>query len=507
MDPRSLARQAFEVATLFSRFGEVIAGTPREHLLLNEARSFLDGYCDDIRIEYVPVTSWEEELCIVEANGFRYVCALQPPIAGVIDVEAPHVVVDARTVVEKEIDLRGCIAVIKDVEDPDDYPLIASKCAERGALGVVILDRWGTLRRIVTIRTFLPTYREAEHVPIPVVVVAHEAYPHEGRTRIFAKARVYESHGANLVCDAHQRYENFLYVTAHHDHWFSGFSDNLLGVSIVLVLARHFRKVFRCNTRFVLFTAEEGFPSPIASFYWLVGSRYHVLKNIEFILENVLAVLNFDTILRGKPKVCASGVELQEVIRGLFPDLELDFDQIIFDSFSFSSIGIPSLTVQTFEEVLREGIYHSSMDTPEKVSMNTIEQVFALIHAIAKTLDTEFLFSTFLKSLPYIAVKRFPEQVPTLEFTNALLKVSRTFNDLPIRRKLSIIKTFNRIGYACYVTKKFFEELGERESCEVLPWKEGVLEVPTNVRYDTIRDVRERFLSIAYALELLVDAR
>ena len=512
VDPYSLSRFALQIASSLTRFGEVTTGSKNEIVLVEEIRRTVEDSIDGNAVrESVPVRNWREEYCFVECGYKRIQCALQPPLRGG-DVEAQTVIIDSGDVLSKRLEVVfNKIAIVSMPRDVDDIGLISLKLISMGVQGIVFVDRIDGLRRVVVVNEHVPRYGQTSVPHIPIVVVSRSAFPilrNAERVRILARGVDREGVGYNVIAYGGGREKNVLYISAHHDHWFQGYTDNIIGVSIAIaLLSTLLRKMKSLDVVFISFTAEEGFPQQLSPFYWLVGSRYHVRVNADKILDNVVAVLNFDAIYRPPVKLACGGLEALTAGYMVASD-RVELDKIIFDSFSFSSLGVPTITFHTFEEILDSGIYHSTLDTH---NLHVLEGV---ADTISMALRVVRIFSEQRSALHkdmceiasrFLALKQIEMPLP-LEVVKSITRTLMIIEKNSLLTTHNIRRIVNRLLFSHYITKQFYEELNVREQSGFMPWSVGIVEVPLGKKYDSREEVLEKLYSIATSLDIVSDA-
>ncbi len=510
MDPYVLSRSVLGIANEFARFGEVVAGSIRERTLVDEIRSHIEDLAAGLKIEWVPVLNWEEAYCSVETEYGATRCALQPPLVGG-DAEGEVKVLELQDVLLNRVSgVDDKIVVLRAPPDPDDFVLISLRLVSMGVRGIVFVDRAEALRRIAIVDQLTPRYGACAAPWIPIVVVPKSALTlleKSRRIRIAAKAVAREGLGLNLVAYSGGRDRGSLYLAAHHDHWFSGYTDNLLGVGIAVSLFRGISRHTSFNAVFASFTAEEGFPSTLSSFYWLVGSRHHIRVNAEEVLEDVVAVLNFDVVFKPPIRMACGGVEALAIGRRIASD-RIELDQIIFDSYAFSSVGVPAITFHSFETALSADIYHSTLDEPELEVLEAVEEAVSLAlrtirEFAARSAEVPRLFVEEASRL--LAEKQLQSPLP-LDVVKSIARLLMLIERAPLSRATKLMHVFDRLLFAQFITKSFFEELGERERSGFAPWVPGIIEIPLGIEYRSKDRVVEKLRSIAASLDILSDA-
>ncbi len=510
MDPYELGRSVLRTVNAFTRFGEVVAGSIRERMLVDSIRSLVEDISAELRIEWVPVLNWEEAYCNVETEYGAIRCALQPPLMGG-DVEGKIRVLELQDVLLKRVSgVEDRIAVLEAPPDPDDFVLISLRLVSMGVRGIVFVDRAEALRRIAIVDQLIPRYGACTAPQIPIVVVPRSAFAllkKSQRVRIAAKAFIKEGVGLNLVAYSGGRDREILYLTAHHDHWFSGYTDNLLGIGIAVSLFRSISMHTNFNAVFASFTAEEGFPSTLSSFYWLVGSRHHIRVNAEKVLEDVIAALNFDVVYKPPIRMACGGIEALAIGRKVASD-RIEFDQIIFDSYAFSSVGTPAITFHSFETALNAGIYHSTLDRPGLEVLEAVEEAISLALRVARefTMRVAEMPRLFVEEASQLLVEKQLRAPLPLDVVKSMVRLLMLIERTPLSQVTRLMRVFNRLLFAQFITKSFFEELGERERSDFVPWTPSITEIPLGVEYHSKENVVEKLHNIAVSLDILSDA-
>ena len=512
VDPYSLTRFAIQTSVLLTRFGEVIAGSKSEIALVEEIRRVVEDIVgSNAVIESVPVRSWYEEYCFVECGHIRIRCALQPPLKGG-DVEAQATVIRSEDVLSKRLeDVSNKIAIVTMPRDVDDIGLISRKLISMGVQGIVFVDRVDGLRRIVVVNEHVPLYGQTSAPQIPIVVVSRSVFPvlrNAERIRISARGVDREGIGYNVLVYGGGKEKNVLYISAHHDHWFHGYTDNIVGVGIAIaLLSVLLKRVKSLDVVFASFTAEEGFPQQLSPFYWSVGSRYHVRTNAERILDNVVAVLNFDAIYRPPIKLACGGLEALAIGYMVSND-RVELDKIIFDSFSFSSLGVPTITFHSFEEILDSGIYHSTLDTHNLHVLEGIAETISMALRVIKILSErqELLHKDVCEVASRLLALRQIEAPIPLEVIKSITRALMIIERDSLLKTCGVRRVINRLLFSHYITKQFYEELNVREQSGFMPWNVGITEVPLGREYGSEDEVLEKLYSVAVSLDIVTDA-
>ncbi len=503
-----IVRDAIKVANVVSSFGEVVAGSDRELALLTTLKSFLEDYSDNIYLDPVPVTSWHEDYCIVEAGGSSYRCAIQPPIQTDLDeeiVKSDIVVMSAEQAVRRSLaegEIQNKAIVVDTPRDPDDIATIARALSKHEPKLIIFSDDLNTIRRIVVLSNLIASYDLSSPVKTPVIVVPSyvaKKFVELDKARILAKSSVEESYGYNLIAESYGGGDREIYITAHHDHWLSGASDNVLGVALATTL---FKNMARFNNvkkglALALFTAEEGFPQRLSSFYWLVGSRHFVSKNFYRLFEEIEAVINIDVVYSSDVIVSTSSPILRSAIaKGNF-NLDVANDNIIFDSFSFSLAGIPSATINSFHKALESRVYHSDLDVVSNIDVNTIQRFAEVAMNIVKTVDRDdTLDSNIIESVLASEINVDP---PALEVLDSLYNFFKALEKCDSVKKRFYMNVFERLALKSYVGMYIGERLGVREFARILMCRDKVYSVPLGI----VENVDECHINYRFNMDLL----
>jgi len=493
-----LAREALDLAKSFARIGEVIAGSPQEKRLLNIIVGLVEELSDDANLEEVPVSYWREEYCFVECEGYAALCAVQPPTVGEVDIEF-------------EVGKRSADVVMVDAPDhPDEFSDTYPKhvCRDRKLL-LVYREPKPIRRRIVVLCDSVPAYGVASMPPS----IAVDAYIPQScrKIRVLAKASISAGVGFNVIADSYGS-ENLVYVTAHHDHWLSGFSDNLIGLALAYAFYKHLVNKYgkRIHVRFASFTAEEGFSYPISPFYWLVGSRIHVLKNSEELLSRRVMDVNFDVIVSAD-KVRISTNDPLIKLEAMNAGANVEPDSDLFDSYSFSSIGITSATIHTFREAVVRGVYHSDIDAPDVVDISTLEESLKIADAVVRGyLHSEScrgFVEAFSRIFSDLELSSKPTPLgsifPVFRFLYSIWYLARERRDSSLHDLEPLVRTFRRL-YNRFVVIQSAEGLSEI-NIPIVEYNKfrGQIEFPTGrqLEPDYVDEVIRTF---GYSLEMLL---
>lgn len=188
-----------------------------------------------------------------------------------------------------------------------------------------------------------------------------------------------------------KRKDSCLVITAHYDHlgmqgdaMFPGASDNASGVSMVLNLAKYFRKHKPPYTTYIiLFSGEEA---------GLLGSRYFV-ENPMFDLKKVKLLLNLDimgnvengiTVVNGEQhKKYYDRLKMTNHREKYVKEVKIRSNAANSDHYPFSLKGVPAIFIYTLGG---PGYYHDIDDTYENLSFDHYEPLYELLVSFIKEL-------------------------------------------------------------------------------------------------------------------------
>jgi len=435
--------QLLTYAQDLASIGEVISGSKEEKTLVSKLKSFLEEKADEVVIHNVPVMLWKEKhvsLNIVD-DGIRSISTLALPYTTSTHIVGDLVYIRNFGFSKIRKNVEGKIILTEWAKDPDEAEHQYLEALEKGALAIILYDRYPSrFRRIVVKGTYGYSYNTYTTTPIPAfsirrengLALAREASNKELKAELSVEVNVQNASGQIVEAIFNGKKENEkIYITAHHDHWLTGFTDNILGVASLVSIANEATnwKLAR-EMRILSFTAEEGGSPGFTEWYWLYGSRWY-LENVvlKHRIENeIYAVINWDAVGKGKLTIAASGYSFRHLIRKVTEGFKvrIEFDSSYFDSYTFSKIGIPSATINTMNDLV--DIYHTDKDTINIIDKNVVLGAYnvfrKIIIALARDLaeikmkrERVFLKSTLRKAgininIGYLAIP--PRKIITL---------------------------------------------------------------------------------------------
>jgi len=381
---------AVELKRLTSRLvemGEAPPGTRAESELAAVLVEEFERAGLAVEVQKFGCASWREESVTFEIDGRAVRAVAMPPSpAGYVEGEIMHVG-SGREISAEGVE--GRVALVgMTPEDPDFVAAQYARLAAAGASAVVFYDFVPKLVRRIVVGIFA-SYSDGPGLPPPIPALAISGEDGFrllcGRhyAQIEVRARYTESAtSANVI--AYGGGEARVLLTAHYDRWLAGAADDAVGVALLRLLPKLLGGLR--GVAYVAFGAEEfGAPS-YSAWYWAWGSRKFVERlESSSELEELVAMLNVDVPARRPLTVSASGPELREAARGVLGDsYRYELDSPYFDSFSFSSAGVPALTIHSLWRYV--DLYHTDGDTPEAIDWEAAAQAGEAVARLAQEL-------------------------------------------------------------------------------------------------------------------------
>lgn len=512
----NIVYNAVKIAGELASVSDVVAGNSREKQVVEIIRGLLEDDVDAVHVEPVEVLAWEEDFCVIYIDGIPYACSVHPPYEGYTDIVVERggfVYLGSFNDIDKGVqDVEGKVVIIEGIEDPNYIALYTYKLRKYNPVAIVFIDKLNTLRRIVAVDDIISRYNTLKPPLIPAIHVQQNVglkLRNAVSIRINLRSKLRSSYGYNVIAEINGRDANTVYLTAHHDHWFSGVIDDVLGVSMLISFAkaRTLPSVTRSNVVLAFFTAEEGFPNPLSSFYWLVGSRHHVLSNAGRILEEVPLVLNLDVVYRGRIRFSTSNLVARGFLIKSGVDVDsIEHDSMLYDSFSFTMLGIPSITMHNYYEALNDGIYHSTLDSIELIKFIGVEPLLNVLHNIVVLLKNSYIIAepSQLRRILNLGIRTLTRdlalRVLPLEVTLRLYKALHRLEQCnDISKVQRLLPSVHRVITSTYIPKSVYEGSEIYEKTSYITCHDEVLHLPLGV---SLGD--DCYKNIIYNLESLI---
>ncbi len=364
---------------------DVVAGSPSEKMLAEKLRGFLESLGLETGVYEFEALSWEERYVEVSSGNLKFRgIALPYALSG--EAEGEVVYMDEKILEEEWVSSKvsGKIVLVKFYEKVDEAVWQYIQAVRFGAEAVIFMDIYPSrVRRMVL--TLNTDYRFEEGTPPPIPAVAVSL---EDGMRILKLSREGKKVSVKVEANVdHFSKSRVVYAgsldgpvfSAHIDKWLAGFTDNVLGVGIVMLLAERLRD----GAGYIFFGSEESGAPGYSPWYWIWGSRSFAdyLERRGF-LESFGVLLNVDTLGGAEIRVSASTPDVQAgIAEVLGREVRVCPDQVIFDSFSFTLKGVPSTTTHTFPEILP--VYHTDLDTPSNVNWEGVGRAVNVLEKVA----------------------------------------------------------------------------------------------------------------------------
>ena len=405
------------ICVQISGIGEVVTGSKNERKVIDMLRGFLEDHVEELKLHPINVMSWHGERAEVHI-GDIILKATPLPYSPSGDVDGKIVYV-GNSIEERGLskrDVEGKILLYESFDDVDEIESQYLEALDYGALGFIVFDKYPSVRRKIVIKgEYEYRFGPSTPPPIPAIHLKREdglkllKLINSGlnAARMNVKCHVeHDAMGYNLEAYVLHGREHQILVTAHHDHWFSGIIDNVLGIALLVSLIKDLKRKLanlkiKNTLRMVSFTAEESGAPNYAGWYWIYGSRKYVehLRN-KGEIDNIILILNVDALGRSKLDVYISSpilTSLVEKMAGRYVDNLILYDSPYFDSFSFSYFAnIPAITFTSFNYIAE--IYHTDRDNLENVEWNIIDRAYKALMALVN----HVVSSDVLRELDYL---------------------------------------------------------------------------------------------------------
>jgi len=416
---------------------ETVPASDNERKIISKLKNVFDEHCDWIKTVKIPTDTWFEEECVIETSFKKYDCKTQPYVNS---VKIEGEIVTAHLHSNKLYLDRKSNYPIVFVEypiEPDASKYIVLELYRMGAQAVVFYEKNRDIyRRFVMNGDISYSMRHGSPPPIPVVSIKYSDFreileSNSSRISITIKAHtLHDVEGTILIAGLNGSSDREIHITAHHDHWFTGFSDNLVGLEILYNVVKALRGAdTKHNIVFISYTSEEIGAPDYMSWYWIWGSRYYLnmLENTGN-LDNVILDINIDTVYKGNLEVYANP-SLKPCIEDYSETHSLKYrgnDSMDFDSYSYTLHGVPALTLNTFDEL--KPIYHSTLDNGSTADLSLIPHTTQVIMDLIKCFTNK---KPSYSSLIQYLLDRFGEKAP-LEMRillSKLINLGETISD------------------------------------------------------------------------------
>jgi len=356
---------------------EVVAGSFEEVREVERLRGMIESYLEGrVKVLDVPLLSWRLKGLTLDPKP--EVLAVAPYVES-SSVKAPWFRVEGDPV--KPRSWRGFpegrVAIAKEPVNPDDIKVAALHASEAGALALIV-ESPSAPRKIVTNGYWGYSYSVGAPTPIPVLVV-EEGYSLKLNPQTVVSVEVeavtIESTGYTLQLDLPGSSDDISIVGAHHDRWYGGFLDDIVGIAQAMVTAKMLSSL-GFTTRLLAFTAEEHGALGYASWYWAWGSRFYADQlYASGLVEDIRLFVNFD-MAAAEPLKVSGSPQYSLLVEGAdnrcceCPEC---------DSFSLAVKGVPTLCVHSLWSQDVRALYHTPRDTPSSANMDVVAKAVKLV--------------------------------------------------------------------------------------------------------------------------------
>ncbi|MCY0883974.1 MAG: M28 family peptidase [Acidianus infernus] len=345
-----------------SSLGEIFAGDKIEEKIVNKIRKFFDK-CDETRVIPIPVLNYSESHEIFGKNKIENSEYL--PYSPSVDIEGK--------LTYSLDECKDSILGVK-IENLFDIPRYYIKAEERNCVGIVFFT--DKRRKFVIKSDPLLNLFPTPPPKIPGIIIPEsEKNKIEDKLSIKASVNIKESTGYIIECIKNSKNDKKVYITAHHDHWFKGEHDNLLGVSLLPEL-----KSEKYELHLVSFTAEEAGALGYQSFSWSYGSRKYFELQKKGFNDGILLNINLDNIDPCNLKIKAVP-SISSVFEKYFNNSIIYEPEIYSDGYTFIKNGIPSVTL--------EGYYKEYHSIDDEIIPSEEVCISSLVLSINKILNDE----------------------------------------------------------------------------------------------------------------------
>ncbi|AFK51006.1 aminopeptidase Iap family-like protein [Thermogladius calderae 1633] len=376
---------------------EVVTGSTTEQVVVRGLEELFVEVADWVKVFDTPVVSWVEESCRVVAGDTVVECRVMPPVT---DFEVEGRLVVSQTPMDMpDRAPEGSILLAGYTGSALGLSQMVQEAVSRGFSGVITYDPTrDSFKREVVSGSARISLEAGSPPAVPVVSIKAEdarrlAKLSGTRIGLSGKAKLVRGAvGKTVVAGLNGRGELEVHVTAHHDHWLSGYYDDLAGLETLLQVARLLRQISRAvNVVLVSFTAKE-FGSPgLTTWYWSWGSRYF----LEALAsrgkdEGVIASITVDN-LSGESVRVSSHPLLDGCAEKAALGVQAYFDGSRYlpylDSYSYLLHSIPSVAVHDQPRHLSRG--HVEEAVEEQRLRRLVERLAELTANIAVCLSTQ----------------------------------------------------------------------------------------------------------------------
>ena len=364
-------------------YSERPAGWFSEKEFSDVYKDFLcDDSCSSSRILPIEVLNWEEKNCIIFTDIRKIYCSIMPSYAGDEIIEG-YLTTD----LEKSEDK---IVLLPTTDYPDNIWIFYNMAVEKRARAVIFYDYYPhRKRRIVVSGEWGYWYNKSVRPPIPVAHIRLEDL-YTLKKMINKKISMYVSSekkfSTGYIIEAYfpGRKDDEIIISAHHDSWFTGFRDDIIGVLTLYMIKRRlnkYKKTLENSMRLISFTAEEYGDPTESAWYWAYGSKKYLETYIREPDVPIISIV-LDLAFKEPLTLSYSAPDLERIVRDA-TELDIsstsDYGSPYMDSISFIRRGLPTISLHNFYEA--QPLYHTDLDIEfggwhiiaEKIAYNIVK--------------------------------------------------------------------------------------------------------------------------------------
>jgi len=352
-----------------------------------------------------------ERGCEVVLDDGTRVPARAIPLSPNAVVEGRCVYVGTRLRESEYSDLDVCGKIVVSdwsTHDLDDLKYQYIAAVNAGAIAFVVIEPYldDGFRRIVVTYSKDYNFAVGEAPPVPVVVVPkiwglklveRLRSGSSVKMRIDTSVEVKHGIGYNIVVDIGGRVESEeILVCAHHDHWFTGYCDNVVGLATLLWLVKKLvksRYTPRRSIKVVSFTAEELGRPRFAPWYWIYGSYVYVHRHVGELVSKCIGVLCIDAFVT-QPLEFYVTPDYQPLVGKVLSRYDwLRYEvlppSIYYDSLNLHVVGIGGVTVSSLDALMK--FYHTNYDTEELMSDGDLVHLLRVVADFINEMSTDYV--------------------------------------------------------------------------------------------------------------------
>ncbi len=385
----------------------VLPGSSDEEEVVLELRDlFKETGSDNVYLEPIETLYWGIRECFIEGQGFKIKCYPLPYTIS-IDVEAE--VVCGEYIGDRIIfweNPRDKIVLIPYPRCVEAVSYIVYRLYREGVEAVVFYDNYPLRYRMGVVATdTCYSYSYGQPPVVPVATIRKEdaialSKKTSSRARLYIETTTrLNSVGYNVLAECYGREDRVVEITTHHDHWFKGYSDSLAPLHVLLGLLEKLEKARHKYTYTIISFTSNKLGSPgYAGWYWIWGSRRHLLERMKRdTIDDVLIAINTCSLFTLEPRLSINpflyklAIELSKRIGFSIDRIELD--NPFFDSFSYTLYGVPAMTIHTHPELSLN--YNTDLDDGRECPENLVTEYVGKLYSIILTMEESSLDKIF----------------------------------------------------------------------------------------------------------------